>query len=173
MTVVDLKKHIRDIPDFPQPGIVFKDITPVLADPVAFAEVIAALSEDIKRLRPDVIVGIESRGFLFGAPVAHELGVGFVPYRKAGKLPYQIISQEYALEYGTATVEAHIDAIKPGQRVVIVDDVLATGGTAVAAGQLTEKLGGAVVGFAFFIELSFLKGRTKLVGRDITTLLSY
>ena len=164
---------IRDIPDFPQPGIMFKDITPVLADPVAFAEVIAALSEDIKRLRPDVIVGIESRGFLFGAPVAHELGVGFVPFRKAGKLPYKTVTQEYALEYGTATVEAHVDAIKPGQRVVIVDDVLATGGTAVAAGQLVEKLGGATVGFAFFIELAFLAGRNKLVGRDITTLLSY
>ncbi|MBB6052721.1 adenine phosphoribosyltransferase [Armatimonas rosea] len=164
---------IRDIPDFPQPGIMFKDITPVLADPVAFAEVIAALSEDIKRLRPDVIVGIESRGFLFGAPVAHELGVGFVPFRKAGKLPYKTVTQEYALEYGTATVEAHVDAIKPGQRVVIVDDVLATGGTAVAAGQLVEKLGGATVGFAFFIELAFLAGRSKLVGRDITTLLSY
>lgn len=151
----------------------FKDITPVLADPVAFAEVIAALSEDIKRLRPDIIVGIESRGFLFGAPVAHELGVGFVPFRKAGKLPYKTVTQEYALEYGTAIVEAHVDAIKPGQRVVIVDDVLATGGTAVAAGQLVEKLGGATVGFAFFIELSFLEGRSKLVGREITTLLSY
>jgi adenine phosphoribosyltransferase len=164
---------IRDVPDFPQPGIVFKDITPVLADPAAFAEVIGALTEDIKRLKPDIIVGIESRGFLFGAPVAHELGVGFVPFRKAGKLPYAIVSQEYALEYGSATVEAHVDAIKPGQRVVIVDDVLATGGTAVAAGQLVAKLGGAVVGFVFFIELSFLKGREKLAGRDITTLLSY
>lgn len=164
---------IRDVPDFPQPGVVFKDITPVLADPAAFAEVIGALTEDIKRLKPDIVVGIESRGFLFGAPVAHELGVGFVPFRKAGKLPYAIVSQEYALEYGSATVEAHVDAIKPGQRVVIVDDVLATGGTAVAAGQLVEKLGGAVVGFVFFIELSFLKGREKLAGRDVTTLLSY
>ena len=164
---------IRDIPDFPQPGIVFKDITPVLADPVAFAEVISALTEDIKRLNPDIIVGIESRGFLFGAPIAHELGVGFVPFRKAGKLPYKTVAQEYALEYGTAVVEAHVDAIKPGQRVVIVDDVLATGGTAVAAGQLVEKLGGAVVGFAFFVELAFLEGRSKLVGREITTLLSY
>ncbi len=164
---------IRDVPDFPQPGIVFKDITPVLADPAAFAEVIGALTEDIKRLKPDIVVGIESRGFIFGAPVAHELGVGFVPFRKAGKLPYETVSQEYLLEYGSATVEAHVDAIKPGQRVVIVDDVLATGGTAIAAGQLTEKLGGAVVGFVFFIELSFLKGREKLAGRDITTLLSY
>ena len=164
---------IRDVPNFPVPGVVFKDITPVLADPAAFAEVIGALTEDIKRLKPDIVVGIESRGFLFGAPVAHELGVGFVPFRKAGKLPYEIVSQEYALEYGSATVEAHVDAIKPGQRVVIVDDVLATGGTAVAAGQLVEKLGGAVVGFVFFIELAFLEGRTKLAGREVTTLLTY
>lgn len=164
---------IRDIPDFPKPGIIFKDITPALADAAAFAEVIGALTAEAKHLRPEVIVGIESRGFLFGAPLAHELGLGFVPFRKAGKLPYETVTQEYALEYGSATVEAHVDAIHPGQRVLIVDDVLATGGTAAAAGALVEKLGGTVAGFLFFIELSFLSGRERLTNHAIVSLLTY
>lgn len=164
---------IRDVPDFPKPGIVFKDITPALADAAAFAEVIGALAREAQRLKPDVIVGIESRGFLFGAPLAHELGVGFIPFRKAGKLPYQTVAQEYALEYGSATVEAHVDAIHPGQRVLVIDDVLATGGTAAAAGALVEKLGGTVAGFLFFIELAFLDGRKQLTDHEVASLLTY
>ena len=144
---------IRDIPDFPQPGILFKDITPVLADGDALAETIGALTRAAGRMAPDAIAGIESRGFLFGAPIAHAMNLGLIPVRKAGKLPYKTIREEYILEYGTAIVEVHEDAIRPGQRVVIVDDLLATGGTAAAAARLIERVGGVVAGFVFLVEL--------------------
>ncbi|MBC7805725.1 MAG: adenine phosphoribosyltransferase [Akkermansiaceae bacterium] len=164
---------IRDIPDFPQPGILFKDITPVLADADALRETIDVLSAQIAALTPDRVVGIESRGFLFGVPVAYKLGLPFSPVRKLGKLPYQTIQEEYALEYGTNTVEAHVDAVDPGDRVVIVDDLLATGGTATAAAAIVERLGGTVVGYAFLVELSSLKGRDRLDRGKIITLLTY
>jgi adenine phosphoribosyltransferase len=164
---------IRDIPDFPQPGIVFKDITPVLSDHAAFSEVVDRMTEHARAFQPDLIVGIESRGFLFGTPLALALGVGFAPIRKLGKLPYETINEEYALEYGTNTVEAHTDAVKPGQRVVIVDDLLATGGTAGAAAALVERLGGIVVGYCFVVELTFLNGRARLPGRPIAALIAY
>jgi len=164
---------IRDVPDFPQPGILFKDITPILSDHAAFSEVVDKMTEQARAFRPDVIVGIESRGFLFGTPLALNLGVGFAPVRKLGKLPYQTINEEYALEYGTNTVEAHTDAVKPGQRVVIVDDLLATGGTARAAAALIERLGGVVAGYCFLVELTFLNGRAQLPGRDIAVLIAF
>ena len=164
---------IRDIPDFPQPGILFRDITPVLADHAAFSEVVGALVEAAKRFRPDLIVGIESRGFLFGTPMALALGVGFAPVRKLGKLPYDRITEEYALEYCTNRVEMHRDAVRPGQRVVIVDDLLATGGTAAAAARLVERLGGIVAGCCFVIELTFLKGRDALPGHNVSALIAY
>ncbi len=164
---------LRDVPDFPQPGIIFKDITPILADKDGLREVIDALGERIKELKPDLIVGIESRGFIFGVPVAYNLGLGFSPVRKVGKLPHETIKQEYALEYGTSTVEMHTDAVSPGQRVVIVDDLLATGGTAQAAAALVEQLGGIVVGYCFVIELAFLKGREKLAGQNVISLATF
>jgi adenine phosphoribosyltransferase len=164
---------IRDIPDFPQPGILFKDITPILADAAALDEVIGAMSETIRTYKPDLIVGIESRGFIFGVPVAHDLGLGFAPVRKLGKLPHRTIRQEYALEYGTNTVEMHIDSVQPGQRVVIVDDLLATGGTAQAAALLVEELGGEVAALSFVIELGFLNGRERLEGRNVHALVAY
>ena len=153
---------IRDIPDFPQSGILFKDITPLLSDPAAFQEVLDRFAEHAQALAPDIIAGIESRGFLFGAPLAPALGLGFVPIRKAGKLPSQTEREEYELEYGSAVIELHRDAVQPGQRVLIVDDLLATGGTAAAAARLVEKLGGCVAGFLFLIELEFLEGRAAL-----------
>jgi adenine phosphoribosyltransferase len=164
---------IRDVPDFPQPGILFKDITPVLGHPEAFREVISALAERVRALRPDVLVGIESRGFLFAAPLAVELGVGLAPVRKPGKLPYTTRSREYALEYGTNRVELHTDAIEEGQRVVIIDDLLATGGTAEAAGHLVRESGGTVVGYTFLVELTFLPGRARLADADVTALIAY
>ena len=164
---------IRDIPDFPQPGIRFKDITPVLGDPVAFQEIIDLFVEWASARSPDVIVGIESRGFIFGAPVALALGVGFVPIRKVGKLPHQTLREEYALEYGTNTVEIHRDAILPQQRVLIIDDLLATAGTASAAVRLVEALGGKIVGFSFLIELLALEGRKNLAEYDIQALIGY
>ena len=164
---------IRDIPDFPQPGILFKDITPVLADHAAFSEVVDALTAEARKFTPEMIVGIESRGFLFGTPMALALGAGFAPVRKLGKLPYARITEEYALEYGTNTVEMHSDALAPGQRVVIVDDLLATGGTAAAAARLVERLGGIVAGYCFLVELTFLNGRDKLPGDNITSLIAY
>lgn len=172
-TVLRAASLIRDIPDFPQPGILFKDITPVLADPDAFREIVAVLGERTLAMKPDVIVGIESRGFIFGAPIATHHGLGFIPVRKPGKLPYEKVSREYALEYGTNTVEMHIDAVQPGQRVVIVDDLLATGGTAEAAAHLVTHLGGIVAGFAFVVELGFLNGRDRLAGYDVTALIAY
>ena len=164
---------VRDIPDFPKSGILFKDITPVLGNPEAFREVVAELAEHAALLRPDLIAGIESRGFLLGAPVALALGTGFVPIRKAGKLPSQTEREEYELEYGTAIVEIHHDAVQPNQRVLIIDDLLATGGTAAAAVRLIEKLGGQVIGLSFLIELGFLPGRQALSGCAVHSLLTY
>ncbi|MGC8861316.1 MAG: adenine phosphoribosyltransferase [Armatimonadota bacterium] len=168
-----LKELIRDIPDFPTPGVLFRDITPVLRDANAFREVVCSMVDCVRPMNPDVIVGIESRGFILGAPIALELGTGFVPVRKAGKLPAETIRAEYVLEYGTSVVEMHRDAIQPGMRAVIVDDLLATGGTAKAATQLVEELGGKVAGIAFLIELTFLKGRDLLEGYDVHTIVSY
>jgi len=173
LTEHTFKELIRDIPDFPADGIIFRDITPVLKDPAAFREVISAMVESVREMRPDVIVGIESRGFVLGAPVALQLGVGFVPVRKMGKLPAETIRAEYSLEYGTNVVEMHKDAIEPGMRVAIVDDLLATGGTAGAAVQLVEELGGTVAGLSFLIELTFLNGREPLNGYNLHTIVRY
>lgn len=164
---------IREIPDFPKAGILFKDVTPLLADAAAYQEVIDAFVESAQALGPDVILGIEARGFLFGAPLALALGAGFVPARKAGKLPHHVFREEYSLEYGTAVVEVHRDAVRPWQRVLIVDDLLATGGTALAAARLVERAGGVVVGLSFLIELGALGGRSALAGYDVQALLTY
>lgn len=163
---------IRDIPDFPKPGILFKDITPVLLNPQAFGEVIGAFADYARQVNADVIVGIESRGFVLGAPLAVALHKGFAPVRKVGKLPHKTVQCEYSLEYGTAAVEMHCDAIQPGQRVLIVDDLLATGGTAAAAVKLVEQLGGQVVGIVFLVELGFLNGRAKLSGHTIKSFIT-
>ena len=173
MTELKAAKLIRDIPDFPKPGILFKDITPVLGDPEAMREVVDQLKAYALTLQPDIIVGIESRGFLFGIPVALDLGLGFVPVRELGKLPYKTVTEEYALEYGSNTVEIHADAIEAGRRVLIVDDLLATGGTAAAAARLVERVGGKVAGLAFLVELAFLPGRQLLKDYDIKSLISY
>lgn len=164
---------VRDVPDFPRPGILFRDITPVLADPEAFREVKDVLCQAARQLKPDKILGIESRGFLMGAPVALELGKGFLLARKEGKLPAGKIRAEYALEYGVAALELHSDAVQPGERVVVVDDLLATGGTARAAGALVETLGGVVAGYLFVIELTYLKGRSRLEGHEVLSLIKY
>jgi adenine phosphoribosyltransferase len=169
----ELRGLIRDIPDFPQPGVVFKDITPLLADENAFSSVIDLIVVNYGRGNIDKVVGIEARGFILASPVAYHFGAGFVPVRKAGKLPWSVESEEYALEYGTAVLEAHQDSIKAGERVLIVDDVLATGGTARAAARLVERLGGEVVGIACLIELSFLNGRDNLAGYDFFGLITY
>jgi adenine phosphoribosyltransferase len=163
---------IRDIPDFPRPGILFKDITPVLSSPEAMREVIDRFIEFALPKRPDAIVGIESRGFVFGMPLALEMGLPFVPVRKLGKLPFQTIHEEYALEYGTNTVEMHVDAISAGDRIIIVDDLLATGGTACAAKRLVKRLGGTIEGFTFLMELEFLHGRVALVNDDVLALIN-
>jgi len=163
---------IRDVPDFPRPGIIFKDITPVLANPQAMREVIDRFIEFAMPKKPDAIVGIESRGFVFGMPLALEMRLPFIPVRKLGKLPYRCIHEEYALEYGANTVEMHEDAISPGDRIIIVDDLLATGGTASAAKRLVNRLGGTVEGFAFLMELSFLHGRLALDQDDILALIT-
>jgi adenine phosphoribosyltransferase len=167
------KRRIRDIADFPTAGIVFKDITPVLQDPRAFREVIDRMLEYARQKNPDVLVGIESRGFIFGAPLALSLGVGFVPVRKLGKLPAETIREEYALEYGTNTVEMHKDAIRPGERVLIVDDLLATGGTCVATARLVERVGGVVAGMLFLVELTFLEGAKVLAPYEYQSLIEY
>jgi adenine phosphoribosyltransferase len=169
----DLKKFIREIPDFPKPGILFYDITTLLKDPVAFREVIDRMADAVKDDRIDLVVGMESRGFIFAAPLADRLGAGFVPVRKLGKLPADTLEVEYDLEYGTATLEIHRDAIQPGQRVLIVDDLLATGGTMAATLRLVEQCGGVVVGLAFLIELAFLHGRAKLKNYPVTSLIVY
>ena len=168
-----LRSYIRDVPDFPKPGIVFKDITPLLADPVAFSTVIDLIVVHYGRGNVDKVVGIEARGFILAAPVAYHFGAGFVPVRKKGKLPWEVNAAEYELEYGTETIEAHTDAFRPGERVLIVDDVLATGGTAAAAAELVERLGGKVVGIACLIELGFLDGRKKIPNHDFTAILTY
>ena len=169
----EIKALIRDIPDFPQPGIVFKDITPLLADQNAFSSVIDLIVVHYGRGNIDKVVGIEARGFILASPVAYHFGAGFVPVRKQGKLPWESEHEEYALEYRTAALEIHKDAIAPGERVLIVDDVLATGGTAQATARLVERLGGKVIGIACLIELAFLHGRDKLEGYDFFSLISY
>ena len=173
MTQLLARKLIRDIPDFPQPGVLFKDITPVLGNGPAFQEVVDCFVEWAEPRSPDVIVGIESRGFIFGAPVALAMGLGFAPVRKVGKLPHTTIQEEYALEYGASVVEMHRDALAPGQRVLIIDDLLATGGTAAAAARLVRTLGATVVGVCFLIELAFLRGRENLSGYDLQALITY
>ena len=170
---MDLAARIRDIPDFPSPGVVFKDITPLLGDAAAFAATIDALATPYEDAAVTKVAGTEARGFILAAPVAHRFGAGFVPVRKAGKLPWEIERQEYELEYGTDLLEIHRDAIGVGERVLVVDDVLATGGTAAATARLVEKLGGTVVGFAFLIELTFLDGRAVLGDHPITSLITY
>jgi adenine phosphoribosyltransferase len=171
--VEQLKALVRDVPDFPQPGIVFKDITPLLADEIAYSTVIDLIVVHFGRGNVDKVVGIEARGFILASPVAYHFGAGFVPVRKKDKLPWETESEEYELEYGTATLEIHRDGVKPGERVLIVDDVLATGGTSRATARLVERIGGKVVGIAFLIELGFLKGRQQLDGYDLFTLISY
>jgi adenine phosphoribosyltransferase len=168
-----MKALIRDVPDFPQPGIVFKDITPLLADEIAFSSVIDLIVVHFGRGTVDKVVGIEARGFILASPVAYHFGAGFVPVRKVDKLPWETEAAEYALEYGTATLEIHKDGVAPGERVLIVDDVLATGGTARATAELVERIGGKVVGIAFLIELGFLEGRKQLESHDLFTLISY
>jgi adenine phosphoribosyltransferase len=162
---------IRDIPDFPEPGIIYKDITPLLADPVGFDLAVHAMADPWADLGVELVVGVEARGFLFGATIARQLGLGFVPVRKPGKLPHTISSIDYGLEYGTDTLEMHTDAIGEGQKVVVIDDVLATGGTAAATGELVERHGGSLVGFGFLLELGFLDGRAQLGPRRIESLL--
>ena len=173
MDTAVLRTSIRDIPDFPKPGVTFKDITPLLGDPVAFSTAVDAIVVSFGRGTIDKVVGIEARGFIIAAPVAYHFGAGFVPLRKPGKLPYETVSEAYELEYGTETLELHVDAFSPGDRVLIVDDVLATGGTAKAACNLVEQAGGKVAGLAFVIELAFLKGSARLNGYDYTSLLQY
>jgi adenine phosphoribosyltransferase len=168
-----LRAAIRAIPDFPKPGIVFRDITPVLSDPRHFCQVIDLLAESATEFRPTKIVGIDARGFLFGAAVAYKLGLGFVPVRKRGKLPYRTVDFSYTLEYGQADVEMHIDAVQPDETVVLVDDLLATGGTAGAAIQLIRKLGANVVAALFFIELLDLEGRSRLFGVPVQSLVQF
>ncbi|MGH3114098.1 MAG: adenine phosphoribosyltransferase [Gaiellaceae bacterium] len=169
----DLESKIRDIPDFPKRGIVFKDIMPLLADPEALRDTVERLAEFAEPRKPDLILGAEARGFILGAALAYRLGCGFVAARKPGKLPWRTISAKYALEYGFDALELHADAIKPGARVLIHDDLLATGGTARAKVDLVEQLGGTVVGLAFVIELQFLDGREKLAGYDVFSLVQY
>lgn len=161
-----VKAVIRDVPDFPKEGIVFKDITTLLADPILNKEVQKTFELEAAKLKAEAIIGIDSRGFLYGNIIAANLNLPFVPVRKKGKLPYNTLEETYALEYGEATLEIHTDALKPGQRVLIHDDLLATGGTALAAAKLVERLGGVVVGFSFIINLSFLNGREKLTGKS-------
>ena len=168
-----LKQLIREIPDWPKPGILFYDITTLMKDAQGLATVIEGLQSGVNPAEVDVVLGIEARGFFFAPVVAHSLGKGFIPVRKPKKLPAATESVQYALEYGFDTLEIHKDAIKPGQRVLIVDDVLATGGTAAAVAQLVEKLGGIVAGLAFVIELDFLNGREKLNGYPIQSLVHY
>jgi adenine phosphoribosyltransferase len=173
MSAEDLRAKIREIPDFPKPGILFYDITTLLKDPDAFHESIDLMLEPYKDERVDIVVGMESRGFIFSAPMAYQLKAGLVPVRKLGKLPAETITVEYALEYGSNTLEIHRDAIEAGQRVLIVDDLLATGGTVRGTIELVERLKGQVVGLAFLVELDFLKGRERLEGRRVTSVVSY
>ncbi|HEX5038131.1 MAG TPA: adenine phosphoribosyltransferase [bacterium] len=168
-----LKQKIRDVPDFPKPGIVFKDITPLLGDVRSFQTVIDAFAKRYAEKGVDAIAAVESRGFIFGAALAYRIDAGFIPVRKKGKLPYKTESVEYALEYGTDRIEMHQDALHKGSRILVLDDVLATGGTAKAACDLVEKMGGQIIECAFVVELGFLNGREKLKGREIFSLLQY
>ena len=168
-----LESKIRAIPDFPKPGVVFRDVTPLVGDSEALCFAIEQLIHPFVEERIDAVAGMEARGFIFGALAARELNAGFIPLRKPGKLPYDVQSVSYELEYGTATLEAHIDAVKPGDRIVLVDDLIATGGTASASCALVERLGGEIVACAFVIELDEFKGRTRLQGRHVHTLLHY
>ncbi len=172
-TQEDLGVHVRDVPDWPEPGVVFKDITPLLADPGAFHAAVEALASPFADRGITTVVGIEARGFLIGAPVALRLGAGFVPARKPGKLPRPTASETYELEYGTDELEVHADAIEAGERVLIVDDVIATGGTAAATVRLVERLGGTVVGLGVVIELAFLDGRAAIGEHELVSLLTY
>jgi len=173
ITAADIARAIRNVPDFPQPGIQFKDITPVLADAALFAGSIDLLTAGVQPGQVDAVVGIDARGFIFAAGAALKLGAGFVPVRKKGKLPYRTHEQSYALEYGTNTIAIHVDAIRPGCRVLLMDDLLATGGTAAAAAELVRKLGGHILEIAFLVELSFLNGRQKLQGHKVRSLVVY
>ena len=173
MDVERLKERIRDIPDFPRPGVGFKDITPLLADPEAYRFALDSLADRFADEAIDCVLGIEARGFIAAAPLAYRFGAGFVPVRKGGKLPWHVEKEEYVLEYGTDLLEIHRDAVAPGERILIVDDVMATGGTAAATVRLVEKLGGEVVGLGFIIELLFLNGRQRLEGRDALSLITY
>src|SRR5687767_14696703 len=169
----DLKKLIREVPDFPKPGILFYDITTLLKDKKGFRLLIDRLTEQVAATKPDIVIGIEARGFIFAPALAYHLGAGFVPIRKPKKLPSATEQISYELEYGLDTLEVHKDAISRGTRVLIADDLLATGGTSVAAGNLIERLGGEVAGFAFVVELEFLKGRERLAGYKVSSLLQY
>jgi adenine phosphoribosyltransferase len=168
-----LRRYIRDVPDFPKPGILFRDVTPLLLEPAALEGAVEAMSQPFRDLRVDRVLGIESRGFMLGAPVALSLGVGFGLVRKAGKLPYKVHRVSYDLEYGTDTVEMHVDTVEKGHRVLIVDDLIATGGTAAAAVELARKAGGEVVGCSFLVELSALDGRNLLDVEPIHTVIRY
>jgi adenine phosphoribosyltransferase len=170
---MDLTRYIRDIPDFPKPGILFKDITPLLAEPAAFAHSIDRLAEHYRRVPVDAIAAAEARGFLFAAPLALALSRSLIMLRKPGKLPWTTVSSSYDLEYGTAELHMHADSVTPGMRVLLVDDVLATGGTMLAARDLVEKAGGKVAGLAFLIELGFLHGRERLVPSEVFSLIRY
>jgi adenine phosphoribosyltransferase len=173
VTAPEIEQAIRNVPDFPKPGIQFKDITPVLADARLFAGSIDLLTEHFKPGTVDAVVGIDARGFIFAAAAATKLHAGFVPVRKKGKLPYQTIEQDYALEYGHATVAMHVDALKPGARVLLIDDLLATGGTSAAAIELMKKLGAQILEITFLIELKFLNGREKLKGLPVRSIVAY
>jgi adenine phosphoribosyltransferase len=168
-----LEDRIRDVPDFPKKGIVFRDITPLLKDAAAFKQVIDTFSDIYRDKGIDIVVAAEARGFILGAPLAYNLGVGFVPARKPAKLPAEYISAEYALEYGVESLHMHKDAVTPGQKVLIIDDLLATGGTVAAKVELVKKLGGEIVGIAFLVELTFLNGREKLKNHEVTSLIQY
>ncbi|MBI3744363.1 MAG: adenine phosphoribosyltransferase [Chloroflexi bacterium] len=170
---MDLKRYIRDVPGFPEPNVIFRDITPLLQEPKAFQYVIDQLATRYRPMKIDAVVGIEARGFIFGAPLALAMNSAFVPIRKKGKLPHATVQMQYALEYGTATIEIHKDAVAPNKRVLIVDDVLATGGTLIASRQLIEKIGGHVAGLAVIVELTFLKGRERLGSDGLFSLVSY
>jgi adenine phosphoribosyltransferase len=173
MTTAELKAYIRDVPDFPSPGILFRDLTPLLAAPEALAASVDLLEAWARPRRPDVIAGVESRGFLFGAPLALRLGLGIVPVRKPGKLPWQTLTETYTLEYGRGELQMHADAIRPGARVLVVDDLLATGGTAAATTRLVRRAGGEVRGALFLVELTALGGRALLDGIDVHALMAY
>lgn len=173
MDLGSLRTHVRDVADFPTDGVVFKDITPLLGNSAAFAEAVNGLVAMFSDVKVDRVVGVESRGFIFGAPVAHRIGAGFVPVRKPGKLPWAVVREEYELEYGTDKLEIHRDAIHPGEQILIVDDVLATGGTAAATAMLVETLGGEIAGLGFLLELEALGGRAKLGDRPVSSLLQF